>query len=95
VIEDYCWIGNTSTINGNVTLPVGTIVGSNSLVNKSFKDIEPFSIIAGIPAKLIKTGFRRIFNTTTELELISFFKEHPHETYKLASEHINDSKELI
>jgi acetyltransferase-like isoleucine patch superfamily enzyme len=61
-IGDYCWIGNRTTIMPGTKLPNRTIVGSNSLLNKDYilLGVKPYSLIAGIPAKLIKEGIRRI-----------------------------------
>ena len=42
----------------NTLLPNRTTVASNSLVNKTY-DIPEASIIAGQPAKLVKTGIYR------------------------------------
>lgn len=70
-IGDYCWIGNRTTIMPGTKLPNRTIVGSNSLLNKDYtKTIEPFSIIGGIPAKLVKTGVRRIYDGKLENEIM-------------------------
>lgn len=73
IIGNYCWIGNRTTISAGVTLPDYTIVGSNSLVNKDFSKLEKFSLIAGVPAKHIKTGISRVWDT--ERELSYFLKE--------------------
>lgn len=52
VIEDDVWVGANCTIGKGVQLGKGCIVGANSFVNKSF---EPYSIIGGVPARLIGT----------------------------------------
>lgn len=51
VIEDDVWIGARVTIMGGVTIGHGSIIGAGSVVTKS---CEPYSVIAGNPAKLIK-----------------------------------------
>ena len=51
VIEDNVWLPWRVFILPNVTLGESTIVGANSLINKSF---ESNSLIGGSPAKLIK-----------------------------------------
>ena len=53
-IEDDVWIGHAVTIIRGVTIGEGSIVGANSLVTK---DIHPYSIYGGIPAKLIRKRF--------------------------------------
>ncbi len=50
-IEDDVWIGAGSIILTGVTIGKGSIVGAGSIVTKS---VEPYSIVAGNPAKLIK-----------------------------------------
>ena len=48
------WIGFNSKILSGVTIGDGAIVGANSLV---VKDIEPYAIYAGNPAKFIRYRF--------------------------------------
>lgn len=50
-IENNVWIGSNCTIGMGVTIGEGSIVASNTFVNKN---VEPFSIVGGLPAKLIK-----------------------------------------
>jgi len=47
-----CWFGNNVSVIGNVKIGHGSIVGANTLVTK---DIPPFSMVVGNPAKIIKT----------------------------------------
>lgn len=51
VIEDDAWIGTHVVILPNVRIGKGAIVGAGSVVTK---DVKPYSIVAGAPAKLIK-----------------------------------------
>jgi len=52
IIEDNVWIGEGVCILPGVTIGKNCIIGANSVVNKSF---PKNSVIAGIPARLIKT----------------------------------------
>lgn len=54
VIEDDCWIGANVTILKGVTIGRGSVIAAGAVVTKS---CEPYSIIGGIPAKLIKMRF--------------------------------------
>ena len=54
VIGDHCWIGNSCKIIRGAKLPNNTIVGISAIVNKNFE--EEYTILAGIPAKIIKRG---------------------------------------
>jgi len=53
-IGDHVWIGSRTTILKGTTIGPDVIIGSCSLLNKSYSD--QFSIYAGNPAKLVKTG---------------------------------------
>ncbi|MDD4968798.1 MAG: DapH/DapD/GlmU-related protein [Paludibacter sp.] len=52
VIEDNVWIGENVAIMPNITIGAGCIIGANSVVTKSFPEN---SVLAGVPAKLIKS----------------------------------------
>lgn len=54
IIGNDVWIGRDVTILSGVTIGDGAVIGANSLVAK---DIEPYSIVGGNPAKLIKKRF--------------------------------------
>lgn len=49
-IGDDVWIGANAVITSDVTLAKGTVVGAGAVVTKS---TEPYTIVAGVPAKLI------------------------------------------
>ncbi len=51
-IEDNCWIASNSVILAGVTIGEGSVVASGSVVTK---DVPPGSIVAGVPAKVIKS----------------------------------------
>lgn len=51
VVEDDCWIGTGATIFPGVTIGKMSIVGSGAIV---LKDVPPYSIVAGSPAKCIR-----------------------------------------
>ena len=53
-IEDGCWIGANVTILKGVTIGHDSVVAAGSVVTKS---CEPYSIIGGVPAKLIRRRF--------------------------------------
>lgn len=55
VLEDDVWIGHGVTVIRGVTIGEGSIVGANTVVTK---DIPPYSIYAGSPAKLIRKRFQ-------------------------------------
>ena len=96
VIGSKCWIGNNSTISGGAMLKDGTIVGAGSYVNKDFtKHEEEHQMIAGRPAKLLKSGFLRIWSPELEMKIIKWFESHPEEnSYRLNSLDEDDINEI-
>ena len=54
VIEDDVWIGYRSTIMSGVHIGQGAIIAAGAIVTK---DIPPYAIAAGIPAKVVKYRF--------------------------------------
>lgn len=74
-IGNHCWIGNRTTISKGTNLPNCSIVASNSLVNKDFRNCNDGIIVGGMPAKVIKDGeCLRIFDVKTERKLDSYFE---------------------
>ena len=51
VIGDYVWLGSNCSISGNVTIGEGAIVAYGAVV---VKDVPPYAIVGGNPAKVIK-----------------------------------------
>jgi acetyltransferase-like isoleucine patch superfamily enzyme len=81
VIEDDVWIGTNSIILSGVTIAQGTIIAAGSVVTKS---TEPYSIIGGNPAKLIK----KRFNEDIIFELNNF--DYSQVDLNLVRNNIND-----
>jgi len=50
VIEDNCWLGVNAVILKGVRVGHHAVVGANAVVTK---DVEPHSIVAGAPARVI------------------------------------------
>ncbi len=51
VIENDVWVGFNSTILKGVKIGEGSIIGANTVITKN---IPPFSVVIGNPAKIIK-----------------------------------------
>jgi len=54
IIEDDVWIGHGAIILSPVKIGRGSIIASGSVVTK---DVPEYSIVAGVPAKVIKMRF--------------------------------------
>ena len=51
-IEDDVWVAGRVNIMAGVTIGKGSVIGAGSVVTK---DIPPYSVAVGVPAKVIKT----------------------------------------
>jgi phosphonate metabolism protein (transferase hexapeptide repeat family) len=54
VIGHDVWIGHGATVLPGVTIGNGAVVGSGAVVSK---DVAPYTIVGGVPAKLIRERF--------------------------------------
>lgn len=54
VIEDDVWVGSNVTILKGVTIGRGSVIAAGAVVTKS---CPPYSIIGGVPAKVLKARF--------------------------------------
>ena len=52
IIDNYVWIGVNATIIGDVHIGEGAVVCAGAVVTK---DVEPYTVVAGVPAKVIRT----------------------------------------
>jgi len=73
IIEDDCWIGINVVIMAGIRIKKGSIIGANSVVTK---DIEPYTIVGGVPAKVIKKRYNFILKKNisfNKIEDIPYF----------------------
>lgn len=54
VIEDDVWIGSNASILSGVTIGRGAVIAAGAVVNK---DVEPYAVYGGVPARKIKMRF--------------------------------------
>lgn len=84
VLEDDVWVGYGATILSGVHIGQGAVIGAGALVNK---DIPPYAICGGIPAKVIKYRFSpEIIGELLEVDYRKLSKEmieaHINELYQ-------------
>ncbi|GAB1858090.1 hypothetical protein MHTCC0001_29270 [Flavobacteriaceae bacterium MHTCC 0001] len=61
-IEDYVWVGTAAMIMPGVSIGKGAVVAAGAIVTK---DVEPYHVVAGIPAKFIKERKRNLNYTSS------------------------------
>lgn len=54
LIGNDVWIGHRAMIMGGVTIGDGAVIGAGAIVTK---DVEPYAIVGGVPARLIRKRF--------------------------------------
>ena len=62
-VEDDCWIGANSIILDGVCIGQGTVVAAGSVVTKN---MPPFTIIGGVPARVLKQRQARVISREEE-----------------------------
>lgn len=67
-IGNDVWIGAKASISSGVTIGDGAIIAAGAVVSK---DVEPYSIVGGVPAKLIRKRFSD--ETIKELLLLKWW----------------------
>ena len=73
-IGNDVWIGNDVVLKGGIKIGDGAIIAANSVVTK---DVPPYAIVAGIPAKVIR--FRFNAEAISELLKIQWWNYHFYE----------------
>lgn len=71
-VGDDVWIGYGVTILSGVTIGQGAVIAAGSVV---VKDVEPYSVVGGNPAKLIKYRYSK--EIVEEMKKIDFSKIEP------------------
>ncbi|ENF3824570.1 CatB-related O-acetyltransferase [Escherichia coli] len=68
IIGNDVWIGNDVVLKGGIAIGDGAVIAANSVVTK---DVPPYAIVAGVPAKIIR--FRFDSNVIDELLRIKWW----------------------
>lgn len=76
-IKSDVWIGEEATVLSGVTIGVGSIVAADAVVTK---DVEPYSIVAGNPAKKVGQRFddltiKRLLDSKWWLRSIEYLED--------------------
>lgn len=88
-IGNDVWIGECVYVMPGVTIGDGAVVGAHAVVTKN---VEPYSVVAGVPAKEIKKRFNE--ETISALLSIQWWKWSDDELIKM-SNYFDDPEKLI
>ena len=71
VIKDDVWIGQNAIICSGVTVGQGAVVAAGAIVTKN---VEPYAIVAGNPAKVIKYRFEKeLRESLINIDIVELF----------------------
>jgi acetyltransferase-like isoleucine patch superfamily enzyme len=68
VIGNDVWIGGNSMILAGVTIGDGAVVAGGSVVTK---DVPPFAVVGGAPARIIKYRSQQVLPSSTDLTKVA------------------------
>ena len=84
IIGSDCLIGTEAMIFGGVTIGHGSIVGARAVITK---DVPPFSIVAGNPAKIIRCRFEKnVIDQLLKIEWWNWEKEKVEQNINLLAD---------
>lgn len=86
IVDDDVWIGYGSTIMSGVHIGQGAIIAAGAVVTK---DVPPYAIVGGVPAKVIKYRFEP--EIIQQLLKVDYSKLNE----DMIKEHINDLYEKV
>ncbi|CAM2892013.1 CatB-related O-acetyltransferase [Acinetobacter celticus] len=90
VIGSDVWIGHGALVLEGVNIETGAIIGAGSVVTK---DIPPYAIVGGVPAKIIKYRFDE--NTISRLLNTKWWEKNPNDLNGVPFHNISEALEIL
>lgn len=92
VVDDDVWIGQNALVLSGVHIGQGAVIAAGSVVTK---DVEPYTIVAGNPARVIKKRFSdEIINELLKIDFSSISKVEWAKHKELLDKKITDKEQL-
>lgn len=92
VIDDDVWIGYGATIMSGVHIGQGAVIAAGACVTK---DVPPYAIVGGIPAKVIKYRFSEdMINELLQVDYSKLTDEMVKENIEVLYQELTDLKQL-
>jgi acetyltransferase-like isoleucine patch superfamily enzyme len=93
IIEDEVWLGANSMILSGLTIGKGAIVAAGAIVTK---DVPPYSIVGGNPARIIKYRFsEEIIRELIPIKLIDLPEEWLRKNIEILYQKIETSDDVL
>jgi len=93
IVKDDVWIGSNAIICSGVTIGQGAIIAAGAVVTK---DVEPYAIVGGNPAKVIKYRFdEEIRKKLLGIDIVKLFDGFKEEDIKDIYSDFNNSNIFI
>lgn len=92
IVHDDVWIGINSTIMSGVEIGQGAIIAAGSVVTK---DVPPYAIVGGVPAKVIKYRFEQeIIDKLIQIDYSQIDENFVSENLEILYQSVNKSIEI-
>lgn len=92
VVEDDVWLATDAIILSNVTIGRGAVVCAGAVVTK---DVPPYAIVAGVPAKLVRYRFDKdIREILSEINFEALTKSYVKNNLALLYQDIDKEKAI-
>ena len=88
-LKDDVWVGANVTICSGITIGQGAVIGTGAVVTK---DIPPYAIAVGVPAKVIKYRFsEEVITKFLQLDIVSLLDSVSEKNISLFYQEINEN----
>lgn len=88
IIKDDVWIGDGAIICSGVCVGQGAIIAAGAVVTKN---VEPYAIVGGNPAKIIKYRFdEKIRNKLCQIDIVKLFDTFTESDIKIIYEKLTE-----
>ena len=93
VVGDDVWLATDATVLSNVTIGRGAVICAGAVVTK---DVPPYAIVAGVPARVIRYRFDNdVIKILEEIDFSSLNRTYVEKNITLLYEDIDKEKAAI
>ena len=93
IVKDDVWIGTNAIICSGVTIGQGAIIAAGAVVTK---DVAPYAIVGGNPAKVIKYRFdEEIRNKLLSIDIVELFDGFVNDDISFIYQKLDENKSVL